>query len=225
MAEKKYEILAKQVQLALHQFRTDLNNIGQASAKIKADPRYTDIGRKDLEKGLIKELNDLIKDSSDSIRATAKEFCNAYEVVHPDDGEKYSQEVSNALQVINLCGFNLTKEVLREAVEPMKSSYSAMKLVYGVIHSKQESGKGIGLGFNPDMLMLLDDYMGTNGDIEAYNDTLNDIREVLNYSELVKGTLKGVDMTGYEVFCLADNMMKVGKLFEELSIKYPHLFK
>lgn len=223
MAGKKYEEYAKQVVTSLYEFRNELKNIKDANCKVDADPVYTELGKERLKDGLRKELQELVSSKSDTIKAAVKAFCAEYEVIHSDDGQRYTQEIANALKVIDMCGFSLTKELFREVIEPLKSSYSAMKLIHGVIHSKNNNSSVE--EYAGEVLELIDNYMGTNGYIEEYNSALDDIREVQDYPQIVDGTIDGQDGTRYAVLCLSDNMMKVGKLFEELSAKFPHLFK
>lgn len=84
---------------------------------------------------------------------------------------------------------------------------------------------------------MLNDYLGVNTAICEYESIFETIQEVLDMPELVSAGIVGasnpsgtvinnlVDNTPYCTHCLGDNMMRVGKLYDSVSLEYPRLFK
>lgn len=237
MAEKLYETCAKQVQLVIRQHRDEANKIGQAVQKINADQMYSQMGKEKLLLNLRSELKALNKSKTDELKEVVKEFCNQYQVIHTDDGKADSQTIANALKVIEMTGYNLTVELLRGVVEPLKNSYTSLKMIRSLLGTKDAAGKEIGLGYSADILVTMDEYIGVNAEIIAYEDTFILVKEVLDMPELVTASIYGepdynggiinrlIDRTPYSVLCLGDNMMKVGKLYDTVYLEYPRLFK
>lgn len=233
MEEKIYETYAKQVQLIVHQHRQEAEKIGQAVQKVNADPRYSQQGKDELIAGLRAELKELNKTKTDELKAIVTKFCNQYQVIHTDE-EADEQKIANALKIIEMCGYNLTPELLRSAVEPLKNSYSALKMLRSLLDAKNGNG---GQAFTPQVLILMDDYIGVNMDIMSYEDAFESVKETLDMPELLNAGIVGtpelngqvvnrlVDMTCYSVLILGDNMMKVGKLYDTVYLEYPRLFK
>jgi hypothetical protein len=236
MAEKLYETCAKQVQIIINQHRSEVDKIGQAVQKINADPRYSQLGKDELIKKLRDELNELNRTKSDELKEVVRTFCNQYQVVHTDDGKADAQVIANALKVIEMSGYNLTVDLLRSVVEPLKNSYTSLKMIRSLLAAKNEN---LAVGYTPDVLILMDEYIGVNGEIIAYEDTFASVKAVLDMdmTKLVSAGMVGIpefngqviprliDFTSYSVLCLGDNMMKVGKLYDSVYLEYPRLFK
>lgn len=234
MVEKLYETCAKQVQIIIQQHRQEAAKIGQAVQKVNADPRYSQQGKDELVAALRSELKELNKTKTAELKAVVTTFCNQYQVIHVDDGKADAQEVANALKVIDMCGYGLTADLLRSIAEPLKNSYTALKMLRAVLDAKNDNG---GLGFSPDVLTLMDEYIGVNNDIIAYEDAFGSVKEVLDIPELCSAGIAGVpeingavvnrltDTTCYAVLTLSDNMMKVGQLYDSVYLEYPRLFK
>lgn len=234
MAEKLYETLAKEALMIIHQHREEAKKIGDAVQKLNADPRYSDFGKEELIKKLREELKTLNQDKTEKLKTVIQKFVNEYQVVHTDDGKADAQVIANALKVIEMCGFGLTADLLRDVVEPLKDSYTSLKMIRSLLAAKHDNS---GIGFSSDMLVLMDDYIGVNAEIITYEDVFESVKELLNMPELVSAGIYGepdpsgavinrlTDETRYSTLCLCDNMIKVGKLYDVVYLKYPRLFK
>ena len=234
MSEKKYEECAKKVRMIIHQHRQEAEDIGQALQKINADPRYSQMGKDELVGQLRIELKELNKTKTEELKAVVTEFCKEYQVVHTDDGKSNSQEIANALKVIEMCGYGLTSDLLRSVVEPLKGSYTTLKMIRSLLAMKNDNA---GLGYSADVLILMDEYIGVNAEIITYEDRFESVKEVLDMPELVSIGIYGEpefngavinrlrDETHYSVLTLSDNMMKVGELHNSVYLEYPRLFK
>lgn len=236
-----YEGCAKQVQVIIHDpdFKKKMDDILKSMMGVKRNNRYTDIGKAEFLTEMRKEFAGLVKDQSEQLRGVIKIFCNTYGVTIPDDGENHSPEVANVLKVIDLCGHSLDADTLRIALEPVKQSGKILKMIHNIINAKNVNFLSNGLeGFSHEIMTLLDEYIGVSGEILEYSDefekisVLQDAEILINYviaedyqygvSELL---LVLQDRTPYSVLCLADNMMKVGQMYEIVSKEYPRLFK
>ena len=162
---------------------------------------------------------------------------NTYQINITDDGKADPQEVANALKVIEMCGTGLTVEVLRTALEPIKGSYTTLKMIQTILTSKNQRALAVEATYSPECIILIDEYIGQTGAIIGYEDTFAEVKSALNVPLLVSAGLHGepdyngsvinrlLDTTPYITLCLSDSMMKVGKLYEQVSLEYPGFFK
>ena len=155
----------------------------------------------------------------------------------PDDGESHSVEVANVLKIIDMCGTDLSASILKTALEPVKNSGMVLKMISDVIDARQKSS-ATG-GYKNEVLGLLNDYLGMNAEMISYDDTMKSITSLLTRDELVSysiqddyqyGVENGIrlilqDDTTYSVWCLGDNMMKVGKMHDEIKQTDTRFFK
>jgi hypothetical protein len=236
MEEKLYETYAKKIQLLITGHRQEVKNIEDAINELNGSPRYSDFGKKELVDGLRKELKELNDSYTKELKDVIKKFCNEYGVVFQEDNENHTTELANTLKIIEMCGIQLTVDLLRDAIEPLKSSYKSLKMIRNLLDNKN-SNPMLPERYEPKIFELMDDYMGTNNDVEKYSNQLDQIKGLLDYPELVSAGIWGLPgMTGneinrvredtrYSVLRLGDNMMDVGRLYELVSNEYPRFFK
>lgn len=234
--EKLYETCAKNVMLIIHQHREETKKVGQAVEKINSDKRYTPEGKQEFIQKLRQELKELNEKGTDEIKKEVNKFCQRYQIIHIDE-KADSQEVANALKVIEMAGYKLTSELLRSVLEPLKESYSALKMIKELLDAKQSNAIVAETTFDSDVMMLMEEYLGGNAEIYKYEEAFNAVKEVLDAHHVVNAGIYGEpvygsgtvnvlrDDTSYMTLCLCDNMMKVGKMYESLYLKYPNVFK
>lgn len=237
MAEKLYETLAKQVLVLVNQHREEAEKIGQAVQELNTNPRYSDFGKNELVQKLREELKALNESKTKELKAAVQQFVNEYQVVRADDGKADSQDVANALKIIDMCGASITVEVLRTALEPIKGSYTTLKMIYSIFEAKNTRVLASEAAYNPECFELLNNYLGANNAVCNYEDAFATVKEVLDMPELLSAGIHGVpnysgtvinnlvDNTPYCTHCISDNMMRVGKLYDSVSLEYPRLFK
>lgn len=237
MAEKLYETLAKQVLVLVNQHREEAEKIGQAVQELNINPRYSDFGKNELVQKLREELKALNESKTKELKAAVQQFVNEYQVVRADDGKADSLDVANALKVIDMCGAGITVEVLRTALEPIKGSYTTLKMIRSIFEARNTKVLADTAAYNPDCIELLDEYLGANCAVFNYEDAFATVKEVLDMPELLSAGIHGVpnysgtvinnlvDNTPYCTHCISDNMMRVGKLYDSVSLEYPRLFK
>lgn len=240
MEEKLYETCAKNVKILMNgvQLKNDLNKILQTMQGVQVNQRLTDFGKEEALTDLREEFAERCKKQSEKIRAEIRIFCAKYAAEIPDDGENHSVEVGNILQVINTMGFDLTVETLKTIIEPIKDSGRLLKMVYDILKTKNINTPAEVGSFDPDIFTLLNEYLGINNEMLSYVDEYEKVRELLDVDVLVQwqvfddyeygtsGTiLRMRDATPYSVLCLADNMMNVGKMYDQINSNNPRFFK
>lgn len=241
MSEKLYETYAKKVQLLLHNNdrKKELTDIVDNIMAVRKNPRYSDIGKEELLKDMREEFANKNKAWTEALREVIQDFCNKYGVEVPDDGESHSVEVANVLQIIDMCGFDLSADILKAALEPVKNSGTVLKMISDVMYTRAKNSSIGGHCYKSEVFELLDDYLGMNNEMLAYSDTLESITALLTRERLIDYSIQddyqyGVENgtrlviqenTPYSVYCLGDNMMKVGKMHDEIKQTDTRFFK
>ena len=112
-----------------------------------------------------------------------------------------------------------------------------LKMIQTILTSKNQRALAVEATYSPECIILIDEYIGQTGAIIGYEDTFAEVKSALNVPLLVSAGLHGepdyngsvinrlLDTTPYITLCLSDSMMKVGKLYEQVSLEYPGFFK
>ena len=228
--EKSYETYAKKILIFVNGHKQEVKKIFDDMNKAIIDWRFSDDYRKEMVAELRGSLSTKNEKWSECIRGAVKQFCKEYSVSFAEDNADHSTEIANALKVIEMCGTGLTSELFRTTLEPLKSSYKALKIIHDVITIKSSKS-----AYSPEITKIIYEYMGVNSEISAYMDRLKEIEEVADYPVLVNYDItntgyNGVyhfelrEKTSYSVLATPDWMMEVGKQYEELAMKYPLMF-
>lgn len=210
---------------------TGIENSANLSAVNK---RLSDFGRQEAISNLKTELAKQNASFSDSIRKLIKEFCKKFNVSFKEDNADHAADIANALKVIEMCGTGLTGDLFRSVLEPLKGSYKALKVINDVLVVKWSNPATAAL-YAPEISTIISDYMGSNAEINEYVDRLKEIEAVADYPvlsefEIVNTAYNGAfhfevrNKTRYSVGVLPDEMVAVGKMYEELAMKYPLMF-
>lgn len=164
---------------------------------VRKNPRYSEVGKEELMKGLREEFAKKNKDWSEALREIIQDFCDKYSVKVPDDGESHSVEVANVLKIIDMCGTDLSASILKTALEPVKNSGMVLKMISDVIDARQKSS-ATG-GYKNEVLGLLNDYLGMNAEMISYDDTMKSITSLLTRDELVSYSIQDDYQYGVEM--------------------------
>lgn len=250
--EKQYEEYAKSVLLLMNDsnFVKSLNGIVQDMNNIMTDDTLTDKGKSQKIASKKADFEKAVKKQSDSIKSVVKEFCDTYRLEAPDDGKTHSTEMSNILKIIDLCGFALTPEVLKTAIEPIKNSANQLKMIENILDAKNKSSIS-GASYSMDVMKLIEEYVRTGGmgkevgaykEVVAYEEAFDQVAMMLNLESIISfevnsnndnpnyiylngiNTFRIDNKIPYETYCLADNMMKVGQMYEELTSEHEESF-
>ena len=198
MSEKLYETYAKKVQVLLHNNdrKKELTDIVDNMMAVRKNPRYSDIGKEELMKDMREEFANKNKAWTEALREVIQDFCNKYGVEVPDDGESHSVEVANVLKIIDMCGFDLSADILKAALEPVKNSGTVLKMISDVMYTKQKTSS-IG-SYQSEVLDLLNDYLGMNNEMLTYSDTLESITSLLTRERLIDYSIQDDYQYGVE---------------------------
>lgn len=220
-----YEECAKNVVTITKDYCDQFANIAEALELNKKSDKLTTSGKMDAVDKLREELDTLNQKESDKLREVITTFCNRYQVCKTNE-KADAGDIANALKVIEMCGSGLTVDVLKNVAEPLLNDYGSLKMLDGILRTK---------GCGTEVLDYMMELTGGNYDVLTYESHFEMISTLLNTESIfngsipqgsVMGELPGItDGLRYEVFALGDAMMQVGKLHEELKVKYPRMFK
>lgn len=231
-----YEECAKKVAELIHDYHTKTKDVADAVQKIATDTMYTDVGKKTLTDKLQTELADTTKAVDDDVKSVVKDFCERYQIDHVDQSVDQLC-ISNALKIIEISGFSLTPELLRTALEPLKKSYKSLKMIASLLHAKNDGAVDVKVTYKYEVIDVMNEYLGMTNSLYDYEKVFDEVKSVLDVPELFHTGIHGIpgpsgrvvnrlitDDT-YAVLALADNMMKVGKMYEIVRMEYPETFE
>ncbi len=232
--KKTYEEYKEKMLTFFGAHREEATKIEKTVNLIAVNKRFSDYGKQEAIGNLKSELETLNASFSDSIRGLVKKFCKEFSVSFKEDNANYAADIANALKVIEMCGTGLTADLFRSVIEPLKGSYKALKVINNVLVIKWSNPATAAL-YAPEISTIISDYMGSNAEINEYADRLKEIEAVADYPqlsefEIVNTAYNGVfnfevrNKTRYSVGVLPDELVVVGKMYEELAMKYPLMF-
>lgn len=220
-----YENCAKEVLVTIDQFNKGVQKVSDAFQKLQTDKRYTPNGKKEIAGKLNDELKELSSEKSQELKDIITKFAKTYRV-NPIDENAESQDVANVLKVIEMCGNNLTVEVLENALRPLMASQSSLKMVEGVLTSKIHTGA---------VYDYITELVNGNNTVFVYQSYFDQLDELLNADTLLSAYLPNglagatgsgvVDNSRYEVYALGDTMMEIGKRYASLKANNPRMFR
>ncbi|MCC8077592.1 MAG: hypothetical protein LIO60_04480 [Oscillospiraceae bacterium] len=232
--EKSYERYASRFLALLGEHEQEAKKIEDTANQIAIDRRFSDFGRQEHIAGLKADMEKLCAGNSDILRGLVKQFCEEYAVSFGEDGVDHGTDIANALKVIEMCGANITADLFRSVIEPLKGSYKALKVINDVLSIRWENQQAADK-YSPEIRGIIRDYMGSNDEVNLYVEYLNDVKAVTDYPVLLDYQLVNVGVNGasrfevqnrtrYSVCVLPDEIIRLGKMYEELALKYPLLF-
>lgn len=232
--KKSYDEYKEKMLIFFGAHREEATKIENRANEIAVSKLLSDYGRQEAISKLKAELDKINRDFSDSVRGLVKKFCKEFSVSFKEDNADHAADIANALKVIEMCGTGLTGDLFRQMLEPLKGSYKALKVINDVLVVKWSNPATAAL-YAPEISTIISDYMGSNAEINEYVDRLKEIETVSDYPqlsefEIVNTAFNGVfhfevrNKTRYSVGVLPDEMVAVGKMYEELAMKYPLMF-
>lgn len=232
--KKSYDEYKEKMLIFFGAHREEATKIENRANEIAVSKLLSDYGRQEAISKLKAELDKINRDFSDSVRGLVKKFCKEFSVSFKEDNADHAADIANALKVIEMCGTGLTGDLFRQMLEPLKGSYKALKVINDVLIVKWSNPATAAL-YAPEISTIISDYMGSNAEINEYVDRLKEIETVSDYPqlsefEIVNTAFNGVfhfevrNKTRYSVGVLPDEMVAVGKMYEELAMKYPLMF-
>ncbi|MCD8377361.1 MAG: hypothetical protein LUB59_01080 [Candidatus Gastranaerophilales bacterium] len=233
--EKSYETYANKFKTLISEFEEETKKIENTANQIAIDRRFTDFGRQEHITGLKADLEKLRVEYTDILRGLVKQFCEEYAVSFSEDGADHGTDIANALKVIEMCGANITPDLFRSVVDPLKGSYKALKVISDVLTIRWEN-QPLDDKYDKEIRGIILDYMGSDVEVNSYVEYLNDVKAVTDYPVLLDYQLVNVGVNGasrfevrnqtrYSVCVLPDEIIRMGRMYEELTLKCPLLFK
>lgn len=232
--KKSYDEYKEKMLIFFGAHREEATKIENRVNEIAVDKLSSDYAKQQAFTNLKTELAEQNASFSDSIRGLVKKFCKEFSVSFKEDNADHAADIANALKVIEMCGTGLTGDLFRQVLEPLKGSYKALKVINDVLVVKWSIPATAAL-YAPEISTIISDYMGSNAEINEYVDRLKEIEAVSDYPvlsefEIVNTAYNGAlhfevrNKTLYSVGVLPDEMVAIGKMYEEFAMKYPLMF-
>lgn len=232
--ERTYERYAATAETIIKNFEDAVEETQKTGCEIMLDWRFTPEGKSENLKGIKADLQEKADNLTKLFRENARKFCNEYKVTLPNDGKSHTEDVANALKVIDMVGFKLTPDILKSIMEPLKHSYTNMKMIHDVIYVKgnvPEAGLA-GIGYDEAIYETLIEYMGINTSAVEYLDRLKEVEDIENipgfkFSVSMYGGATPVIITPdvpYFYLTLPDTMKELGKMYATLENEFSELF-
>ncbi len=232
--KRTYESYAARAETIIKNFEDAVEETQKTGCEIMLDWRFTPEGKSENLKGIKADLQEKADNLTKLFRENARKFCNEYKVTLPNDGKSHTEDVANALKVIDMVGFKLTPDILKSIMEPLKHSYTNMKMIHDVIYVKgnvPEAGLA-GIGYDEAIYETLIEYMGINTSAVEYLDRLKEVEDIENipgfkFSVSMYGGATPVIITPdvpYFYLTLPDTMKELGKMYATLENEFSELF-
>lgn len=230
--ERTYENYATKAEAIIKNFEDEVKEAQETGCEAMLDWRFTPEGKAENLKGIKAGLQEKVDNLTKLFKENARKFCNEYKVALPNDGKSHTEDVANALKVIDMVGFNLTPDILKSIMEPLKHSYTNMKLINDVITAKGNNAVAEGIGYDEAIYKTLFEYMGVNTSAIEYLNKLKEVEDIENipgfsFSVAVYGGATPIAITPdvpYFYLTLPDTMKELGKMYATLENEFSELF-
>jgi len=229
---KKYESYAEQVK--------GLNHIWIDTVKEKADALTQNMtrwnilseeGKQKLKSKEFEKLNTTGENLDKLVREAVKRFCAEYRIKLPEDGKEHGKDIENALRVIDMLGYNMNLDNLKNILSPLRGSYRSLKTVTDVMRVKQEAA--LADHDSSEVINTLDEFMGINTQIREYLSLFTNVEQILDskatyafectsYSNASVVTL--MEQIPYSYLSCPDWMIEAGEMYAELEEQISALF-
>lgn len=232
--ERTYESYAARAEAIIKNFQDKVKEAQETGCEMMLDWRFTPEGKNENLKGVKADLQEKVDNLTKLFRENARKFCNEYKVTLPNDGKSHTEDVANALKVIDMVDFKLTPDILKSIMEPLKHSYTNMKMIHDVIYAKGNVPEAelAGIGYDGAIYETLIEYMGINTSAVEYLDRLKEVEDIENipgfkFSVSMYGGATPVIITPdvpYFYLTLPDTMKELGKMYATLENEFSELF-
>ena len=233
-----YNTAADAAKSLYKKYLADLESFNETMAKVNLNTNYTESGKKEFIDAILKDVNKACENYTKSLKTVIRAFCDQVSIDLPKDAMNYDAAVANALKVIDMMGFNLTPEILLEAVAPLKSSVKKIKMITEIIFQKNMNSP---VHYAPELLKAVDSLSDGSGDfdIPEFIDQYDRIHALLDEDLLFRyeftrsqydwanpNTFVTIvsDKPVYAVVGLPDSMNICGDTYRKLQVHYPQYF-
>ena len=234
MNEKDYEKYAEQMEGCNRLFDDEVAKVAEATTKTVSDWRLSEQGKESKKKENFEALNKTAEMIATVAKKGIGEFCKDFAITLPEDDKDHTKDIENALHIVDMLGFGLDVKNLENALAPMRGSFRSVKTVVDLIDAKQKNATGNGVGFAPEVLDKMYQYMGINSRVNDYLNIFSHIEniidnpadvyrfEVTSRSNATLITLQSI--IPYDFLACADWMKKCGQEYAALEEEFSSLF-
>ena len=99
--ERTYESYAARAEAIIKNFQDKVKEAQETGCEMMLDWRFTPEGKNENLKGVKADLQEKADNLTKLFRENARKFCNEYKVTLPNDGKSHTEDVANALKVID----------------------------------------------------------------------------------------------------------------------------
>lgn len=182
--EKSYEKYAHQIN-GINQLWIDtVKQKADEITKSMADWRYyTEEAKHKIKVKKFADLKSIAQNFDNLIREGVRRFCAEYKIALPEDGTDHTADIENALRIIDMLGFDMNVDNLKNILSPLRGSFRSIKTVTDVMRAKQESALS---GLNPEnsysseVMLMIDEFMGINTRINDYLSVYGSIEQIID---------------------------------------------
>ena len=232
--ERTYESYAARAEAIIKNFQDKVKEAQETGCEMMLDWRFNTKEKNENLKGVKADLQEKADNLTKHFKENARKFCNEYKVTLPNDGKSHTEDVANALKVIDMVGFKLTPDILKSIMEPLKHSYTNMKMIHDVIYAKgnvPEAGLA-GIGYDEAIYETLIEYMGINTSAIEYLDRLKEVEDIENIPGFKFSVEPFTNATPfiivpnipYEYYAVPETMKELGKMYAVLENEFSELF-
>lgn len=234
MNEKDYEKYAEQMEGCNRLFDDEVAKVAEATTKTVSDWRLSEQGKESKKKENFEALNKTAEMIATVAKKGIGEFCKDFAITLPEDGKDHTKDIENALHIVDMLGFDLDVKNLKNALSPISGSFRSVKTVVDLIDAKQKNAIGNGVGFSPDVIKEIYNYMGINSRVNDYLNIFSHIEsiidkpgdvyrfEVTSRSNATAITLQAI--IPYDFLACADWMRQCGEEYARLEAEFSSLF-
>ncbi len=172
---KKLSEYTTAIDTVIQKYEAEIKEAETTLNKAWSNYRLSELGRQRARNEIIEAADKCTNKYNALLKAAISDFNNDYALKMPEDGKDHSGDLANALKVLELTGTaGLTADILRDILEPLKSSHHNIELIGHIIDAKSESGVNAPPA---DARALLNEYTGSgSGVLYGFNNCLEDIR-------------------------------------------------
>lgn len=228
---KKYEEFAAQVTGCNTLFQNEVKRKADELNKIDADWRYSPKGKQEKKEAIFDELKKTADNISGVVREACKRFMAEYGIKLPDDKKDHSIDIQNALQIIDMLGFNLDEKNLNNILNPLKGSFRNMKTVIDLIRTKDQTSSVA--HYAPGVITLIDEASALNTSVYDYLDFVGNIQEIIDNpngygferESISNGSITYIrDVIPYPIMACPDWMKQAGEMYAVLENQFSDIF-
>ncbi len=229
--EKNYDVYAAQVKACNNLFEDEVKRIADECTKVMSNRLYSEEGREAKKREHFAALNAIADNMTKVFKEAVRHFCNDFRVVLPEDGKDHGKDIENALKIIEMLGFDMDVNNLKNIMNPLRGSFRSIKIIVDLMEAKNRSV----VNYDPAVMKTLYEYLGINSRVNDYLNLFGTIESIIDKD----GDKYGFDVLGYsnasvikmqaripyDFLACADWMKDAGAEYAALEEEFSDVFK